>query len=132
MAVTAETDDGGLALAANALNTPSAAKVNLPPGWNTKNWNHYQRLLKNPTLPTPTNTPGIAGTGVPEKGKICFHCGWNHHHNSRRCLIMKKALPGTFTNDQMNLVKFSPSNDPHEIDNVPINQTCAPNTLPWP
>ena len=134
LAVTAETEDGGLALAANALNTPSAAKANLPTGWNTNNWNHYQRLLKKvtPTLPTPTNTPATAGTGVPEKGKICFHCGWNHNHNSRRCLIMKNALPGTFTNDQMKLVKFSPSNDPHEIDNVPINQTCAPNTLPWP
>ena len=129
-ATATDADDGGLALAANALKKPSAAKANLPAGWNTANWNHYQKLLSKATPNPPT--PTTAGNGVPEKGKICFHCGWNHDHNSRRCLIMKKALPGTFTNDQMNLVKFSPSNDPHEIDNVPINQTCAPNTLPWP
>ena len=120
-------DEGGLVLATNALPTTSAAGINPPPNWNTKNWIHYQKLLKKDS-----QKPHINETAPNKNGKICFHCGWNKDHNSRYCIIMLNAPPGTFTDKQMSLVKFSPSRDPHIIDGKAINQTCASGVNGWP
>ena len=127
LATTAEMDEGGLVLATNALPTTSAAGINPPPNWNTRNWIHYQKLLKKDSQKPHTN-----GTAPNKNGKICFHCGWNKDHNSRYCTIMLNAPPGTFTDKQMSLVKFSPSKDPHIIDGKAINQTCASGVNGWP
>jgi hypothetical protein len=57
-------------------------------------------------------------------GRICFNCGWGDH-NSRHCHIMMNAPKGTFTVNQMSLVVFSPSKDPHTIDGKAICQKVA-------
>jgi hypothetical protein len=54
-------------------------------------------------------------------GRICFNCGWGEH-NSRHCHTMMNAPKGTFTVNQMSLVVFSPSKDPHTIDGKAICQ----------
>ena len=57
-------------------------------------------------------------------GRICFNCGWGDH-NSRHCHTMMNAPKGTFTVNQMSLVVFSPSKDPHTIDGKAICQKVA-------
>ena len=57
-------------------------------------------------------------------GRICFNCGWGDH-NSRHCHTMMNAPKGTFTVNQMSLVVFSPSKDPHTIDGKAICQNVA-------
>jgi hypothetical protein len=73
-------------------------------------------------------TTPAASTGL-IFGKICFNCGWGSH-NSRRCSIMFRAPAGSFTPNQMALVKFSPSTDPHMIDGKAICQVVAPGYKP--
>ena len=139
MAATATNiDDGGLALAANALSTPSAAKAN-PPIWNQNDYNELLLLRaarnKNKKANLPHRPPEqlfVAPpppAGAPNNirfGKICFHCGWNKEHNSKYCPIMANAPPGSFTEKQMKLTLFNPKTDPILIDNKPVNQSCAP------
>ena len=124
MAVSANTDDGGLALAANVLPIPSTAKANLP-AWKKDEYNEYLRLkAKKSKFVPPPPPPGTPETS--RFGKICFNCGWNGSHNSKTCPVMAKAPAGSFTNKQMNLIQFDPKTDPHIIDKKPINQTFAP------
>ena len=127
MAATEATEEEGLALAANAPKNPSAASTN-PPKWDPKEYAELLRLRKAPkTPPTPTNPPQKT-----QLGRICFLCGWNSDHNSKSCTTMLNAPPGTFSERQMNLTRFSPSRNDHIIDKVPINQTCAPGVHGWP
>jgi len=124
MAVSAITDDGGLALAANVLPIPSTAKANLPV-WKKGEYDEYQKLkAKKSKFVPPPPPPGTPETS--RFGKICFKCGWNGSHNSKTCPVMNKAPAGSFTNEQMNLIQFDPKTDPHLIDKKPINQTFAP------
>ena len=99
--------------------------------WNQKNWDLYQKLIKKPPPKAPAKPPPIIPAGS-KLGKICFNCGWNDEHNSRRCPIMINAPPNSFTPAQMALVKFSPSRNPHLIDGKAINQQCAPGVHGWP
>jgi len=99
--------------------------------WNQKNWDLYQKLLKKPPPKGPPKPPPVIPAGT-QLGKICFNCGWNTEHNSRRCPVMLNAPPNSFTPAQMALVKFSPSRNPHSIDGKPINQQCAPGVHGWP
>jgi len=138
MAATSTTvDDGGLALAANALPTPLAAKAN-PPAWKVEEYNELLQLRaahnKNKKANLPRQSPRqffVAPPpppGAPNSahfGKICFNCGWNKNHNSKTCPVM--ALdPIKFTEKQRKLSTFDPKIDPHVIDGVPVNQSCAP------
>ena len=115
-----EEEEDHLALA--ALNKPD---------WNQKNWDSYQKLLKKPPPKGPPKPPPVIPAGS-KLGKICFNCGWNDDHNSRRCPVMINAPPNSFTPAQMALVRFSPSKHPHSIDGKPINQKCAPGVHGWP
>jgi hypothetical protein len=137
MAVSSDLDDGGLALAANALPTPLAAKAN-PPVWKIEEYNELLQLRatinkgKKGNLPrqsprqlfvAPPPPPGAPNNA--QFGKICFNCGWNKNHNSKTCPVM--ALdPTKFTEKQRRLSTFDPKIDPHVIDRVPVNQSCAP------
>ena len=121
-------DGGGLALAANAPQKPSAAGVDRPPSWEP--YTHLIQLLlekRKPTKPSPSLKPGTT-----QLGKICFLCGWNSDHNSKSCPTMQNAPAGTYTEKQMNLTRFSPTKNPHSIDGKPINQKCAPGVHGWP
>jgi len=124
---TIEKDEEGLALAANAPKNPSAASIN-PPKWDPKEYAELLRLRKaQKAPPTPTNP-----TQHTQLGRICFLCGWNSDHNSRSCTTMQNAAPGTYTDRQMNLTRFSPTRNNHELDGKPINQNCAPGVHGWP
>jgi len=138
MAATAtNVNDGGLALAANALSPPSAAKAN-PPAWNQNDYNELLQLRaankkhkKTNLSQRPPGQPFIAPpppAGAPNNarfGRICFHCGWNKEHNSKYCPVM--ALnPDKFTDAQRKLTSFDPKVDPHIIDKIAVNQSCAP------
>ena len=115
-----EEEENNLALA--ALNKPD---------WNQKNWDAYQKFLKKPPPKGPPKPPPTTPAGT-KLGKICFNCGWNDEHNSRRCPIMTNAQTNAFTPAQMALVRFSPSRNPHSIDGKAINQQCAPGVHGWP
>ena len=127
MAALAETvDNGGLALAANAL--PKAAKAN-PPLFKPGEYEEYLELKKAKNtqqrqFAVPPPPPGAPAGAV--FGKLCFNCGWNKNHSSRSCPVMYNAPPNTFTQKMMNLVRFDPKTDPHSIGGKPINQQCAP------
>jgi hypothetical protein len=122
-------DDGGLALAANALPNPSAARNNLPKikpeeyeeflQWkaNKNKSNPLAQTSKVP--PRPPNAPAGA-----KFGKICFNCGWNAVHNSRDCPVMFNDPK--FSKAMKSLVVFDPKINPHTIDGIPVNQNCAP------
>jgi len=136
MAVSSDLDDGGLALAANALPRPSAAKADLPT-WSQKDHDEYMSLkaAKNPRGPRQQQrkpnqpfVPPPPPPGAPNNmqfGKICFNCGWNKNHNSKNCPVMALE-PSKFTVLQRKLSSFDPKTDPHVIDRVPVNQSCAP------
>ena len=121
-----EKDEEGLALAANAPKNPLAASPN-PPKWDPKEYAEYLKLKKAPRAPTPPKPPQKT-----QLGRICFLCGWNSDHNSRSCTTMLNAAPGTYTDRQMNLTRFSPTRNNHELDGVPVNQNCAPGVHGWP
>jgi len=129
-------DDGGLALAANALQTPSAAIAN-PPAWNQKDYAEYLTLKaaknykgpkqqqKRPTQPFVAPPPPPGATADMQFGRICFNCGWNKNHNSKYCPVMALE-PTKFTENQRKLTSFDPKVDDHIIDRVAVNQSCAP------
>jgi hypothetical protein len=135
MAATAtEADDGGLALAANALPTPSVARAN-PPAWSQKDYDELLRLRaanKKSKTQNSNKQPFVVPPpppGAPSNikfGKICFNCGWNKSHNSKTCPVMAMAPPGDFSVEQMSLTTFDPKVDPPMIRNKPVNQSCAP------
>lgn len=121
-------DDGGLALAANALPKPLAAKAN-PPTFKTGEYEEYLQLKAkyklNPNVqtskvpPRPPNAPADA-----KFGKICFNCGWNAVHNSKNCPVMFNDPK--FSKAMKSLTQFDPKTDPHTINGIPVNQSCAP------
>ena len=121
-------DDGGLALAANALPKPLAAKAN-PSTFKPGEYEEYLQLKAkhklNPTVqtskvpPRPPNAPAGA-----KFGKICFNCGWNAVHNSKNCPVMFNDPK--FSKAMKSLTQFDPKIDPHTIGGIPVNQTCAP------
>jgi hypothetical protein len=129
-------DDGGLALAANALPTPSAAIAN-PPVWNQKDYNEYLTLKaaknnkgpkqqqRRPNQPFVAPPPPPGAPANTQFGRICFNCGWNKSHNSKSCPVMTLE-PTKFTEKQRKLTSFDPKVDDHIIDNVAVNQSCAP------
>ena len=135
MAATAtEADDGGLALAANALSTPSVARAN-PPVWSQKEYDELLRLRaankksktqKSNKQPFVVPPPPPGAPSNMKFGKICFNCGWNKSHNSKTCPVMAMAPPGDFSVEQMSLTTFDPKVDPPMIRNKPVNQSCAP------
>jgi hypothetical protein len=135
MAATAtEADDGGLALAANALPTPSVARAN-PPAWSQKDYDELLRLRaankksksqKSNKQPFVVPPPPPGAPSNIKFGKICFNCGWNKSHNSKTCPVMAMAPPGDFSVEQMSLTTFDPKVDPPMIRNKPVNQSCAP------
>ena len=121
-------DDGGLALAANALPKPLAAKAN-PPTFKPGEYEEYLQLKAkyklNPNVqtskvpPRPPNAPADA-----KFGKICFNCGWNAVHNSKNCPVMFNDPK--FSKAMKSLTQFDPKTDPHTIGGIPVNQSCAP------
>jgi hypothetical protein len=134
MAATSTTfDDGGLALAANALPTPSVARAN-PPAWNQKDYDELLRLraaTKKSKTQKSNKQPFVAPPPPPgapanmQFGRICFNCGWNKNHNSKYCPVMALE-PTKFTEMQRKLTSFDPKVDDHIIDRVAVNQSCAP------
>jgi hypothetical protein len=134
MAVSSDLDDGGLALAANALPTPLAAKANLPV-WKAEEYSELlqlratvNKIKKGRQSPRQLFVAPPPPSGAPNNaqfGKICFNCGWNKNHNSKTCPVMASD-PTKFTEKQRKLSTFHPKTDPHVIDGVPVNQSCAP------
>ena len=121
-------DDEGLAFAANALPLPSAAKANLP-FWKPGEYEEYLELKRKNSrsfidkqyiMPPP---PPGAPAGI-KFGKLCFNCGWNKDHNSKRCPIMVDNPK--FSSKLKKLVRFDPKKDTPTIDGIPINLSCAP------
>jgi hypothetical protein len=99
MAVSSDTDDEGLALAANALPRLSAAKADLP-AWNQKDYDEFmtlkaakqnikgpKRQQKRPNQPFVVPPPPPGASNNIQFGKICFNCGWNKNHNSKSCPV---------------------------------------------
>ena len=122
-----KTDDEGLAFAANVLPPPSAAKANLP-SWKAGEYEEYLDLKRNKSKildkqfivpPPPPGAPAGA-----KFGKLCFNCGWNRDHNSKRCPIMVDNPK--FSSKMKKLVRFDPKKDTPTIDGIPINLSCAP------
>ena len=123
---TVKPDNEGLAFAANALPPPSAAKAN-PPLWKEKEYDEYLELKKkfkslDKKFVMPPPPPGVPADS--KFGKLCFNCGWNKNHNSKRCPIM--ADNPKFSSAMKKLVRFDPKIDPSSIDGIPINLSCAP------
>ena len=123
-------DSGGLALAANALPNPAAAKANPhAPAWKKGEYEEYLELRKaknNPKRQFAVPPPPPSAPAGAIFGKLCFNCGWNKNHNSRSCPVMYNAPPNKFSTEMKNLVRFDPKTDPPTIGGIPINQQCAP------
>ena len=113
---------------------PPLALAAAQPTWNPTDWAEFQRL-RIAAAAAPPPPPGGTGRGprapwnsspkpAHPHGKICFECGWQRDHNSKKCPVME-ANPSAYTLAQRTLVSLPSTANP-VIDGKRCNTKCAP------